>query len=63
MATSTRYDFQIGIGQAVTDYIVGTTAIAGAPLVTIGLFVFAWTTYTNVHYMVPIIGSSMFGAG
>ncbi|KAJ5217916.1 uncharacterized protein N7498_000015 [Penicillium cinerascens] len=38
-------------------------AIAGAPLVTTGLFVFAWTTFSNVHWMVPIIGSSMFGAG
>ncbi|KAL4985935.1 major facilitator superfamily domain-containing protein [Aspergillus falconensis] len=38
-------------------------AIAGAPLVTIGLFIFAWTAYSNVHWMVPIIGSGIFGAG
>ncbi|KAL3445809.1 major facilitator superfamily domain-containing protein [Aspergillus insuetus] len=38
-------------------------AIAGAPLVTIGLFTFAWTAYSNIHWMVPIIGSGIFGAG
>ncbi|KAL4935284.1 major facilitator superfamily domain-containing protein [Aspergillus oleicola] len=38
-------------------------AIAGAPLVTIGLFIFAWTIYPHVHWIVPIIGSAFFGAG
>ncbi|KAL4960962.1 MFS transporter [Aspergillus stella-maris] len=38
-------------------------AIAGAPLVTIGLFIFAWTIYPSVHWIVPIIGSAFFGAG
>ncbi|KAL4927400.1 MFS transporter [Aspergillus undulatus] len=38
-------------------------AIAGAPLVTIGLFIFAWTIYPHVHWMAPIIGSAFFGAG
>lgn len=38
-------------------------AIAGAPLVTIGLLWFGWTTYSSVHWIVPIIGSSFFGAG
>ncbi|OQE09887.1 hypothetical protein PENVUL_c005G04071 [Penicillium vulpinum] len=38
-------------------------AILGGPLVTIGLFVFAWTIYPNVHWIVPIIGSAIFGAG
>ncbi|KAJ6148991.1 major facilitator superfamily domain-containing protein [Penicillium samsonianum] len=37
--------------------------ISGAPLVTIGLFIFAWTTYPSVHWIVPIIGSAFFGAG
>ncbi|GIK07564.1 hypothetical protein Aspvir_003230 [Aspergillus viridinutans] len=38
-------------------------AIGGAPLVTIGLFIFAWTIYPPVHWVVPIIGSAVFGAG
>ncbi|KAJ6141653.1 hypothetical protein N7470_010043 [Penicillium chermesinum] len=38
-------------------------AIAGAPLVTIGMFIFAWTIYSDVHWIAPIIGSAVFGAG
>ncbi|KAK9594406.1 hypothetical protein HCH54_010190 [Aspergillus fumigatus] len=38
-------------------------AIGGAPLVTIGIFIFAWTIYPQVHWVVPIIGSAVFGAG
>ncbi|KAL4998134.1 major facilitator superfamily domain-containing protein [Aspergillus recurvatus] len=38
-------------------------AIAGGPLVTIGLFIFAWTIYPHVHWIAPIIGSGIFGAG
>ena len=38
-------------------------AIAGAPLVTIGLFMFGWTTYPSVHWIVPIIASAIFGMG
>lgn len=38
-------------------------AIAGAPLVTTGLFMFGWTTYSSVHWIIPIIGSAIFGMG
>jgi MFS family permease len=38
-------------------------SIAGAIIVPIGLFMFAWTTYSSVHWIVPIIGSSIFGIG
>lgn len=38
-------------------------AMAGALLVPIGLFWFGWTTYPSVHWIVPIIGSGVFGAG
>ncbi|KAI1388399.1 putative bicyclomycin resistance protein [Hypoxylon trugodes] len=38
-------------------------AIAGAVLVPIGLFIFAWTAYPWVHWIVPIIGSGIFGCG
>ncbi|KAM0277876.1 hypothetical protein ACHAQH_005508 [Verticillium albo-atrum] len=38
-------------------------AILGAFLVTIGIFVFGWTTNANIHWIAPIIGSGIFGAG
>ncbi|KAI9793286.1 MAG: hypothetical protein M1833_000785 [Piccolia ochrophora] len=38
-------------------------SIAGGVLVPIGLFWFAWTTYPSVHWIVPIIGSVIFGTG
>ncbi|OQE25142.1 hypothetical protein PENSTE_c006G10182 [Penicillium steckii] len=38
-------------------------AILGGPLVTSGLFIFAWTIYSDVHWIAPIIGSALFGAG
>jgi MFS family permease len=37
--------------------------IAGSILVPIGLFWFGWTTYSSVHWIVPIIGSVFFSAG
>ncbi|KAF9876270.1 bicyclomycin resistance [Colletotrichum karsti] len=37
--------------------------ICGAFLVTIGMFWFAWTTFSSVHWILPICGSAMFGAG
>lgn len=40
-----------------------TPAIAGSILVPLGLFLFAWTTYPSIHWIVPIIGSCIFGAG
>jgi MFS family permease len=38
-------------------------AILGSLLVPVGLFLFAWTTYPSVHWVVPIIGSGIFGMG
>jgi multidrug resistance protein len=38
-------------------------AIAGAILAPVGIFLFAWTTYSSVHWIVPIIGSAIFGMG
>ena len=38
-------------------------AIAGAPLVTIGLLWFGWTTYPSIHWIVPIIGTVPLGTG
>lgn len=38
-------------------------AIIGSVLLPIGLFWFAWTSDPSIHWIVPIIGSSFFGAG
>ncbi|KAF4236890.1 hypothetical protein CNMCM8980_002709 [Aspergillus fumigatiaffinis] len=38
-------------------------AILGAFLVTIGLFVFAWTTNADIHWIAPVIASGIFAAG
>lgn len=38
-------------------------AILGGVLVPIGLFWFGWTTYSSVHWIVPIIGSVFFAWG
>ncbi|CZS94866.1 probable benomyl/methotrexate resistance protein [Rhynchosporium agropyri] len=38
-------------------------SICGAVLVPSGLFMFAWTTYSSVHWIVPIIESTIFGMG
>lgn len=35
----------------------------GAFLTPIGLMIFAWTSYSHVHWIAPIIGTAVFGAG
>lgn len=37
--------------------------IVGSLMVPIGLFLFSWTSITRIHWIVPIIGSSLFGCG
>ncbi|KFZ12709.1 hypothetical protein V501_04085 [Pseudogymnoascus sp. VKM F-4519 (FW-2642)] len=37
--------------------------IVGSVLVPAGLFWFGFTTYTSVHWIVPVIGSGLFGMG
>ncbi|KAL7624437.1 hypothetical protein AAE478_006002 [Parahypoxylon ruwenzoriense] len=39
------------------------SAILGALLCPIGLFIFAWGAFPWVHWIVPIIGSGIFGCG
>ncbi|KAB5566872.1 major facilitator superfamily domain-containing protein [Coniochaeta sp. 2T2.1] len=39
------------------------SVIVGAPLITVGLFWFGFTTYPSVHWIVPIIGSGVFAFG
>lgn len=38
-------------------------AIVGACSATAGLFIFAWTSFDYIHWIAPIIGSGLFGAG
>lgn len=40
-----------------------TPAIPGAVFMPLGLFLFSWTIYPGVHWIVPIIGSAIFGYG
>lgn len=40
-----------------------STAMAGSIILPIGLFLFAWTTYPSVHWIVPIIGAMFFSCG
>lgn len=38
-------------------------AILGGFFTPVGLFWFAWTIYPSIHWMVPIVGSAIFGFG
>ena len=38
-------------------------AIAGALCVPAGIFIFAWSMYPWVHWIVPMIGAAVFGTG
>ncbi|KAI5963064.1 uncharacterized protein KGF55_002856 [Candida pseudojiufengensis] len=37
--------------------------MAGVFVVPIGLFMIAWTSYSSIHWIVPIIGSGIYGSG
>ena len=39
------------------------TAMAGSIVLPIGLFLFAWTTYPSVHWIVPIVDAMLFACG
>lgn len=39
------------------------SAMLGGPLITISFFLFGWTTIYSIHWVVPLIGEVMFGAG
>lgn len=40
-----------------------STAMVGSFVIPTGLFLFAWTTYPSVHWIVPIIGAVLFSCG
>ncbi|KAI8633004.1 MFS transporter [Xylariaceae sp. FL1651] len=50
-------------GRAVEPEARLGTAMAGSVVLPIGLFLFAWTTYPSVHWIVPIIGALFFACG
>lgn len=50
-------------GRAVEPEARLGTAMAGSIVLPIGLFLFAWTTYPSVHWIVPIIGAMFFACG
>lgn len=49
-------------GKAEPEYRL-PSAILGSFLVTVGLFWFGWSSQTWVHWIMPIIGSGIFGCG
>ena len=38
-------------------------AMVGSIILPIGLFLFAWTTYPSVHWIVPVVGATLFSCG
>ncbi|KAJ5396941.1 hypothetical protein N7509_005054 [Penicillium cosmopolitanum] len=52
-----------GRGDVVEPEARLNTAMIGSFVVPIGLFLFAWTTYPSVHWIVPIIGAVFFSCG
>ncbi|KAL3448025.1 major facilitator superfamily domain-containing protein [Aspergillus insuetus] len=38
-------------------------ALLGGILVPMGLFWFGWTSYSSVHWIIPVVGSGFFGCG
>lgn len=50
-------------GRAVEPEARLSTAMAGSIILPVGLFLFAWTTYPSVPWIVPIIGAMFFSCG
>ncbi|RDW89990.1 MFS transporter [Aspergillus mulundensis] len=53
---------QVGSGTSEPEYRL-PPAILGSLLIPFGLFWFGWTMYPSVHWMVPVVGSAVFGCG
>ncbi|CAH0052824.1 unnamed protein product [Clonostachys solani] len=58
-----RLEAETGIQGASEPEFRLPPAIAGALLVPAGIFMFGWSAYPWVHWIVPIIGSAIFGTG
>lgn len=51
-----------GCGESEPEYRL-PPAILGGFLIPVGLFWFGWTIYSDIHWIVPILGSGVFGCG
>ncbi|KND90538.1 putative drug/proton antiporter YHK8 [Tolypocladium ophioglossoides CBS 100239] len=58
-----RYERETGVKDASEPEFRLLPAILGSILVPAGLFMFGWSTYPWVPWIVPIIGSAIFGTG
>lgn len=50
-------------GQAVEPESRLRIAMIGSVVLPVGLFLFAWTTYPSVHWIAPVIGTTIFSCG
>lgn len=50
-------------GQVVEPEVRLRSAMVGSVILPIGLFLFAWTTFPSVHWIAPIIGTTLFSCG
>ncbi|KAL2432885.1 Efflux pump FUB11 [Exophiala dermatitidis] len=50
-------------GHAVEPEARLASAMVGSIVLPIGLFLFAWTTYPSVHWIVPVVGGMLFSCG
>ncbi|UNI22583.1 hypothetical protein JDV02_008459 [Purpureocillium takamizusanense] len=58
-----KYERETGVSGASEPEFRLPPAILGSVLAPTGLFMFGWSTYPWVHWIVPIIGSAVFGMG
>jgi len=58
-----KYERETGVSGASEPEFRLPPAILGSLLAPAGLFMFGWSTYPWVHWIVPIIGSAIFGMG
>lgn len=45
-----------------SDFRLPPTMVGGI-LAAVGFFIFGWTSYSHVHWVLPIIGTGIFGMG
>lgn len=58
-----KLELETGVkGKAEPEFRLPPT-VAGAVLAPLGVFIFAWTSYPHVHWIAPMIGEAIFGAG
>lgn len=58
-----RLEAETGVEGASEPEFHLPSVMAGGVLTPVGLFLFGWTTFPWIHWIVPVIGSVVFGAG